>query len=126
MPIITVTARGTKSTSFKDAVFNALQDALFDAGVPRTNKFHRFVELPPEDFRFHDAFPDARHPRTDDFLLIEIVWSTGRSVPVKKKMLETLAHALRASGFDPENVMVYFVDTAWENWACAGGRLTHA
>lgn len=126
MPIVTVTARGQKSKDFKDCVFDAIQDALAQAEVPRTNKFHRFVELSPEDFRFDPTVPDARRPRTDDFLLIEIVWSTGRTVPVKKKVVEQLALSLTMSGLDPENVMVYFQETAWDNWACAGGRLTHA
>ncbi len=126
MPIVTVTARGRKTAEFKDAVFDAIQEGLAQAGVPRTNRFHRFIEQAPEDFRFHAEFPDARRPRTDDFLLVEIVWSTGRAVPVKKQALEALARALEAAGFDPENVMVYFIETAWENWACAGGRLTHA
>jgi phenylpyruvate tautomerase PptA (4-oxalocrotonate tautomerase family) len=27
---------------------------------------------------------------------------------------------------DPDDVMVVFVETAWENWAFAGGRLLHA
>ncbi|MDB5848306.1 MAG: hypothetical protein JWP29_2058 [Rhodoferax sp.] len=126
MPIITVTAMGEKSKSFKDAVFDAIQDALAEVGVPKTNKFHRFLELAPEDFRFDATFPDARRARDADFILIEIVWSTGRTVPMKKKVLEKLASSLQASGLEPENAMVYFQETAWENWACAAGRLTHA
>jgi hypothetical protein len=31
----------------------------------------------------------------------------------------------RADGFDPENVMVVFKETTWENWSFAGGRLLH-
>jgi phenylpyruvate tautomerase PptA (4-oxalocrotonate tautomerase family) len=126
MPIVTVTTSGKKPKAFKDSVFDAIQDALSEAGVPRTNKFHRFLELSPEDFRFDPAFPDARRARTGDFLLIEIVWSTGRTVLVKKQVLQKLAASLEASGFDAENVMVHFQETPWENWACAGGRLTHA
>ena len=32
---------------------------------------------------------------------------------------------LTRSGFDPENVMVCFKETTWENWSFAGGRLVH-
>jgi hypothetical protein len=34
-------------------------------------------------------------------------------------------NTLSASGFNPENVMVCFKDTTWENWAFGGGRLIH-
>jgi len=33
---------------------------------------------------------------------------------------------LSAAGFEPENVMVCFKETAWENWSFAGGRIIHA
>ena len=125
MPIVTITTTRGKSKAFKDAVFDALQAALHQAGVPRENKFHRFIELAPEDFRFGAKFPDAQRPRDSNFLLIEILWSTGRTVAMKRALLKSLAHSLEGADIDPENVMVYFQETAWENWACAGGRLTH-
>lgn len=125
MPIITVTTTCGKSKEFKDGVFDALQSALQQAGVPRDNKFHRFIELAPEDFRFGSQFPDAQQPRDDGFLLIEILWSTGRTVAMKRSLLQSLAESLQDTDIHPENVMVYFQETAWENWACAGGRLTH-
>lgn len=126
MPIVTITARGKKPAAFKDAVFDAVQEALLQAGVPKANKFHRFLEMEQEDFRFDGEFPDARRVRDDNFILIEILWSTGRSVLIKKKVLEILVQQLRSVSIDPENVMVSFQETAWENWACAGGRLAYA
>jgi phenylpyruvate tautomerase PptA (4-oxalocrotonate tautomerase family) len=32
---------------------------------------------------------------------------------------------LAAVGMNPENVMVVFKETTWENWAFGGGRLIH-
>jgi len=59
-------------------------------------------------------------------VLIEILWSVGRSVKVKKKMLAELMESLARAGLNTENVMVCFKETAWENWAFGGGRLIHA
>ena len=60
-------------------------------------------------------------------MLIEILWSVGRSVKIKRKVVADIAAALaRDPGLDPEQVMIIFVETAWENWAFAGGRLLHA
>jgi phenylpyruvate tautomerase PptA (4-oxalocrotonate tautomerase family) len=33
---------------------------------------------------------------------------------------------LRAGGLNPENVMLVFKETSWENWAFGGGRIIHA
>ncbi|HXZ96896.1 MAG TPA: tautomerase family protein, partial [Burkholderiales bacterium] len=76
-------------------------------------------------FRFDPQYPDLKSRRTDEFVLIEILWSVGRSVKVKKKLLEELMGALSKLGLNPENVMVVFKETTWENWAFAGGRLIH-
>jgi phenylpyruvate tautomerase PptA (4-oxalocrotonate tautomerase family) len=46
-------------------------------------------------------------------------------VKVKKTLLAELMERLRAAGLDPENAMVVFKETSWENWAFAGGRLIH-
>jgi phenylpyruvate tautomerase PptA (4-oxalocrotonate tautomerase family) len=51
----------------------------------------------------------------------------GRSVKVKRKILSDLIGSLAtAPGLNPDNVMVVFKETQWENWAFAGGRIIHA
>jgi hypothetical protein len=32
---------------------------------------------------------------------------------------------LQAQGVNPENVMLVFKETSWENWSFSGGRLLH-
>lgn len=125
MPFVTLTVRKPKSTEFKDKVFAAVHAALVATGVPDTDRFHRVLELDAADFRYDSHYPDVQTARTDDFVLIEILWSAGRSVKVKKKLLAELMDRLRDAGFDPENVMVAFKETTWENWSFAGGRLLH-
>jgi phenylpyruvate tautomerase PptA (4-oxalocrotonate tautomerase family) len=125
MPFVTLTVRKPKSTEFKDKVFAAVHAALVATGVPDTDRFQRVLELDAADFRYDSHYPDVQTTRTDDFVLIEILWSVGRSVKVKKKLLAELMERLRADGFDPENVMVVFKETTWENWSFAGGRLLH-
>jgi phenylpyruvate tautomerase PptA (4-oxalocrotonate tautomerase family) len=126
MPLVTLTVRKPKSTQFKSTVLDAVHAALVSSGVPATDKFQRVLELDAEDFRFDPSYPDLKSARNDDFALIEIVWSVGRSVKVKKKLLEELMGTLARAGLDPENVMVCFKETTWENWAFGGGRLIHA
>ncbi len=127
MPLVTVTVRRPKPPAWKDAVLAAVHGALVGSGVPQTDLFQRVLELGEEDFRFDPGYPDAASPRTSDFLLVEILLSVGRSVKVKRKILADLVAGLRRDpGLDPENVMVVFRETQWENWSFSGGRLLHA
>jgi len=125
MPLVTLTVRKPKSAEFKSAVLDAVHACLVSIGVPDTDRFQRVLELDADDFRFDAGYPDVATRRGDDFMLIEILWSVGRSVKVKKKLLAELMDRLRAAGLDPENAMVVFKETAWENWAFAGGRMLH-
>ena len=126
MPLVTITVRRPKPDSFKSGVLDAVQAALVSVGVPETDRFHRVLELDAADFRYDARYPDLQRPRDDDFVLIEILWSAGRSVKVRRGLLEVLMGGLSQAGLNPENVMVVFRETTWENWAFAGGRLIHA
>jgi hypothetical protein len=125
MPFVTLTVRKPKSAAFKTGVLDAVHAALVSSGVPEADKFQRVFELDAEDFRFDASYPDLKSERTEKFVLIEIVWSVGRSVKVKKKLLEHLMASLSKQGLDPEHVMVCFKETSWENWSFGGGRLIH-
>ena len=74
MPFVTLTVRKPKSTEFKDNVFAAVHAALVATGVPDTDRFQRVLELDAADFRFDTHYPDVQTTRTDDFVLIEILW----------------------------------------------------
>lgn len=125
MPLVTLTVRKHKSAEFKSAVLDAVHAALVSSGVPAADRFQRVLELEEADFRFDADYPDLKSRRDKDFALIEILWSVGRSVKVKKKLLAELMATLAAVGMNPENVMVVFKETTWENWAFGGGRLIH-
>ena len=126
MPLITVTVRKPKAPAFKDAVLAAVHASLVASGVPETDRFHRVLELSADDFRFDPSYPDLTRPRTDDFVLIEVLLSAGRSVKIKRKIAADLIAALRESpGLDPENVMLALKETTWENWSFGGGRFIH-
>jgi phenylpyruvate tautomerase PptA (4-oxalocrotonate tautomerase family) len=125
MPFITLTVRKPKTSAFKTKVLDAVHACLVSSGVPISDKFQRVLELDADDFRFDARYPDLASDRDDEFVLIEILWSVGRSVKVKKKLLTELMEQLTEAGLNPENVMVCFKETSWENWSFGGGRLMH-
>ena len=127
MPLVTITVRKPKTAAFKSAVLEGVHQALVASGVPKEDRFHRVLELEADDFRFDPAYPDLTSSRDDDFVLIEILLSVGRSVKIKRKILADLMASLsKEPGLNPENVMVVFKETQWENWAFGGGRQIHA
>ena len=127
MPLVTVTIRKPKTAAFKAAVLKAVHTALVASGVPEKDRFHRVLELEAADFAYDDTYPDLSKPRDADFVLVEILLSTGRSVKVKRKILADLVAGIaKDPGVDPENVFVVFKETLWENWAFGGGRQIHA
>jgi phenylpyruvate tautomerase PptA (4-oxalocrotonate tautomerase family) len=125
MPLVTLTVRRPQTAEFKSGVLDATHNALVSSGVPAADRFQRVIELDETDFRFDPAYPDLTSRRNSEFVLIEILWSVGRSVKVKKKLLADLMAGLTRLGLDPENVMVCFKETNWENWSFGGGRLLH-
>ena len=127
MPLVTVTLRRPRDPAFKAALLDTIHAALVAAGVPERDRFQRVLTLAPEDFRVDARYPDLDTDRDADYVLIEILWSVGRSVKVKRALVESLVAGLaRAPGIAAHNVMIVFQETAWENWAFAGGRLLHA
>jgi phenylpyruvate tautomerase PptA (4-oxalocrotonate tautomerase family) len=127
MPLVTLTIRKPKDAAFKSGVLDAVHAALVASGVPATDRFQRVFELGADDFRFDPNYPDLTSPRSDEFALIEILLSEGRSVKVKKKIVADILAALRAAPLqlDPEHVMIVFKETRWENWVFGGGRFIH-
>jgi hypothetical protein len=90
MPLVTISVCKPKSAEFKSLILDTIHLALQHVGVPATDKFQRVLELDAEDFRFDTGYPDVQGARTSDFVLIEILWSLGRSVKVKKEFLSFL------------------------------------
>lgn len=126
MPLVTLTLRAGHPPAFKRAVLDGVHRCLVAAGVPAADRFQRVLELAAEDFVFDPRYPDLASDRADGFVLVEILWSVGRSVKVKRALLAEIVAALRADPcIDPEHVMVVFKETQWENWAFGGGRLLH-
>ena len=127
MPLVTVTVRKPKTPAFTSAVLSAVHQGLIGAGVPEADRFQRVLALGEDEFRYDPRYPDLASARVNDFVLIEILWSVGRSVKVKRKFVaDVIAQIARDPGVDPEHVMIVFKETAWENWSFGGGRLLHA
>ena len=125
MPLITFTLLKGQPAVMKTKLGDAVSLALEKAGISKADRFQRFLELDKENFNYDLHYPDLAEPRTDRFVLIEILFSVGRSVKIKQKILNDLLEYLRAAGISSNDVMVSFQETAWENWSFANGLILH-
>ena len=96
MPLVTLTLRQRRPAVFKQAVLDAIHAALVQAGIPEADRFQRVFTLEAADAHMDPWYPDLPRPRTDDALLIEILWSVGRSVRIKRALLADLMQRLDA------------------------------
>lgn len=127
MPLVTLTMNRGRDVETIDAMLDAVHSALVGAGVPPTDRFQRVIELDTRSFRYDPRYPDLPHDRDRGFVLIEVLWSIGRSVKIKRPLAASIAASVaNAAAIDASQVMLVFVETAWENWSFSGGKLLHA
>ncbi len=127
MPLVTISLVGKRDRAQKARVLDAAHVALVSAGVPEADRFQRVVELDPDNVRYDPRYPDLAVDRNADFALVEVLWSVGRSVKVKRPFVAAMADGVASAlGVDRERVMVVILETQWENWSFGGGRLLHA
>ena len=126
MPLVTLTVQERMPQATRHRLLDAVHEALVHVGVPAADRFQRVIALDDESLVVDAGYPDLASPRGERFALVEVLWSAGRSVKVRRQMLQHLVERLRAGGLEPEHVMVVFKETTWENWSFAGGRLLHA
>jgi len=78
MPFVTfIVRRGLKATD-KSPLSEAMLEAQVAAGYARTDLFHRFLEVGQDDLLVDPRFPDYATDRTDRFMVVEVVISSGR------------------------------------------------
>jgi phenylpyruvate tautomerase PptA (4-oxalocrotonate tautomerase family) len=125
MPLVTFTLLKGRTRKEKKNLSDAVHIALVNSGVPEGDKFHRFFEMEKENLIYNPLYPDLTVPRSENFVIIEILLSAGRSVKIKKKILSDLMQQIQKYGQSPNDIFVVFKETTWENWAFANGVQIH-
>src|SRR5258708_35947324 len=79
MPFVSFTVRPGLSAADKSRLSEAMLEAQVAAGYHRADRFHRFLEVDHDDLLVDPRFPDYATDRTDRFMVVEVVISSGRS-----------------------------------------------
>jgi len=78
--------------------------------------------LGPGDFRVDLYYPALPKPRTDQMLMIEVLVSSGTDINRKKGLVAALVEKLGEAGIDPNDIMVFFLETDRASGSFGGGR----
>ena len=122
MPLFTVTMKSNGSTSEKRRLSRAIHAASIAAGYPEDDLFQRFLSLAPSDFRVDLYYPALPKPRTDQMLTIEVLVSSGTDTNRKKGLVAALVEKLGEAGIDPNDIMVFFLETDRASGSFGGGQ----
>ena len=122
MPLFTVTMKSNRSTNEIDRLSGAIHAASVAAGYPEDDLFHRFLSLGPSDFRVDLYYPALPKPRTGQVLMIEVLVSSGTDPDRKKALVLALVEKLGEAGIDPNDIMVFFLETDRASGSFGGGR----
>src|SRR5580700_3440659 len=122
MPLFPVTMKSNGSTSEKDRLSRAIHAASIAAGYSENDLFQRFLSLGPSDFRVDLFYPALPKPRTDQLLMIEVLVSSGTDTNRKKGLVAALVEQLGKAGIDPNDIMVFFLETDRASGSFGGGQ----
>jgi Tautomerase enzyme len=121
MPLFTVTMRAGRSADEIESLSSAIHAASVAAGYPEDDLFQRFLSLEPSHFRADLRYPSLPKPRTDQMLLIEALVSSGTDTDRKRALVRSLVEHLSGAGVDPNDIMVFFLETDRAAGSFGGG-----
>ena len=122
MPLVTISLSETWSSEDQKLIADGIHEAIAGVGFPPRDRFQKIHRLSKDQFIYDDRHPNLAESRSEQFVLIEITISFGRSVEFKKDLLTRIIQNLKKKpGISAHDVMVLFVETARENWAFASG-----
>jgi 5-carboxymethyl-2-hydroxymuconate isomerase len=123
MPHTTLTLLKGRSDSEKKEIMDAVHAAVKIADVPDFDRSQRVIEFGDEAFLSDPYYPVPSRPRSNKFILIEILFGVGRTIQTKRNIMGCLMTGLVSLDIEPEDVLVTFVETAWDNWGLINGEL---
>ena len=120
--MFTVTMKANRSAKEKDFLSRTIHAASVVAGYPEDDLFQRFFSLDPGDFRVDPYYPALPKPRSDQMLMIEVLVSSGTDTGRKRRLVAALVEKLGEAGMDPNDIMVFFLETDRASGSFGGGR----
>ncbi len=125
MPLVRIDIRRGKDPAYRQQIGRVVYEAMVGVGVPQQDRFQVIAEHDAGDFIFDPTYLGIE--RTDDLVIIQIIWNEGRTVEQKKALYKSIAEGLAKSpGVRMEDVFVNLVEVKKENWSFGNGIAQYA
>jgi phenylpyruvate tautomerase PptA (4-oxalocrotonate tautomerase family) len=125
MPLVRIDLRRGKDAAYRQQVARAVYDAMLSVGVPVNDRFEVINEHDADNFQYDPDYLGIH--RTDDLVIIQIIWNEGRTVEQKKQLYKAIADGLAKSpGVRKEDVFIGLVEVKKENWSFGNGEAQYA
>jgi phenylpyruvate tautomerase PptA (4-oxalocrotonate tautomerase family) len=100
-----------KKEQLSDIIHNCVVESL---SFPKNKKAHRFINLEKEDFYYPEG-------RTEEYIIIEIMMITGRTVDTKKKLIKMLFEEISEKmKIRTTDIEISIIESPASNWGFRG------
>lgn len=125
MPLVTIDLLAGRPAEQLDAISDAVQEAMvLTLGVPERDRFHVISEHTTRTLRFDRNYLDI--DRDEDFVLISVRLSRGRTTDAKQEFYARLAELLaERAGVRAENLAVSLLENGREDWSFGRGQASY-
>jgi 4-oxalocrotonate tautomerase len=105
-----------------EAVYNAMLNV---AHVPPHDKFQVINRHEADEIVYpEEGYLGLRY--TQDLILIQVTWVSGRSTEVKKRFFHQIADEIHdKGGVRKEDVWINLIDTGREDWSFGNGEMQY-
>jgi 4-oxalocrotonate tautomerase len=125
MPLARIDLIKGKPDQYRQAIGDAVYQALLSIGVPADDRFQIITEHEPANFIFAASYLGVEH--TDDLVMIQITFNEGRTTAQKQALYRAIAEGIHsATGLAMGDVFVSLVEVKRENWSFGNGVAQYA
>jgi len=126
MPLVRIDLAAGKPAEYRKALGDVVHESLVSAiGIPRDDRFQVITEHSAGDLIYDPTYLGIQ--RTDEFVVVQITLSDGRSVDQKRALYAAIADGLHARlHLRREDVFINLLEVRKENWSFGNGAAQYA
>jgi 4-oxalocrotonate tautomerase len=125
MPLVRIDLVKGKSETYRQAIGEAVYQALLSIGVPEDDRFQVINEHEPANLIFAKSYLGVEH--TDDLVIIQITFNEGRTTAQKQALFKAIAEGIHAAtGLGVGDAFVSLLEVKRENWSFGNGVAQYA
>jgi 4-oxalocrotonate tautomerase len=125
MPLVRISVIRGKPAAPLPELGEAVHRALVETvGVPELDRFQLLSEQAPGDLVYDPEYLGIA--RTDGIVMIDITFSSGRTLDQKRALYRRITERLSELGVRREDVWIVLTEVARENWSFGNGIASYA